>query len=311
MSKRDNQDFQYLVAQAMENPGLANMRPVVEKELLHYDILFALDRHQLLDDIVFQGGTSLRLCYNGNRFSEDLDFAGGADFSSRQLKDMKACIEDHLGQRYGLEVTVKEPASLRAETARNGINVDKWQIRIVTSPGQPDLPKQRIKLEVASIPAHTREARPLSRNYAFLPDGYNDVLIMVETKAEIMADKLVSLPVGSDPEKRVRHRDIWDLAWLHRQGTRMDVDLVRRKIDDYLVSDYDDKVVRMIEWLPDIISGRAFLDEMKRFVPKDVYDRTLGQDKFSTFLLATIREQLIDAKNLLQGIETGAPPFKM
>ncbi|CDG92427.1 hypothetical protein XBP1_330002 [Xenorhabdus bovienii str. puntauvense] len=28
----------------------------------------------------FQGGTSLSLCYGGNRFSEDLDFAGGKDF---------------------------------------------------------------------------------------------------------------------------------------------------------------------------------------------------------------------------------------
>ena len=311
MSKRDNEDVQHLIARAMETPGLANMRPVVEKELLHYDILFSLDRHQLLDDIVFQGGTSLRLCHDGNRFSEDLDFAGGADFSSRQLKDMKTCIEDHLGQRYGLEVTVKEPSSLRTETSRNGINVDKWQIRIVTSPGQPDLPKQRIKLEVASIPAYTREARPLSRNYEFLPDGYNDVLIMVETKAEIMADKLVSLPAGSNPDKRVRHRDIWDLAWLHRQGTRMDAVLVQKKIGDYRIADFNDKLDTMIARLPDIISGRPFLDEMKRFIPSDVYERTLSQEKFSMFLLGNVREQLVAVRDALRGSATDKPQFSM
>ncbi|HET6629122.1 MAG TPA: nucleotidyl transferase AbiEii/AbiGii toxin family protein, partial [Woeseiaceae bacterium] len=46
-------------------------RPVVEKELLHYDILFALDTEGLLDPLTFQGGTSLRLCYGAQRFSED------------------------------------------------------------------------------------------------------------------------------------------------------------------------------------------------------------------------------------------------
>ena len=53
------------------------MRPVIEKEILHYDILFCLDQAGLLKDLVFQGGTCLRLCYGANRFSEDLDFAGG------------------------------------------------------------------------------------------------------------------------------------------------------------------------------------------------------------------------------------------
>lgn len=39
------------------------MRPVIEKELLHYDILFTLDKAGLLSALTFQGGTSLRLCY--------------------------------------------------------------------------------------------------------------------------------------------------------------------------------------------------------------------------------------------------------
>jgi predicted nucleotidyltransferase component of viral defense system len=67
----------------------------------------------LLEGLVFQGGTSLRLCYGGNRFSENLDFAGGVDFTSRKLVDMKECIQDYLAARYSLEVSVKEPASLK------------------------------------------------------------------------------------------------------------------------------------------------------------------------------------------------------
>ena len=47
-------DLAYLVDRAMEDPRLHGRRPVVEKELLHYDILFALERGGFLDRLVFQ-----------------------------------------------------------------------------------------------------------------------------------------------------------------------------------------------------------------------------------------------------------------
>lgn len=74
---KTKEDFDALVELAIAQSGTQNMRPVIEKELLHYDILFALDEAKLLDKLVFQGGTSLRLCRGANRYSEDLDFAGG------------------------------------------------------------------------------------------------------------------------------------------------------------------------------------------------------------------------------------------
>ena len=77
--------FLTLVDLAMREPGRLHMRPVIEKELLHYDILFALDNADLLDKLTFQGGTSLRLCYGAPRFSEDLDFAGGINFLVRPM----------------------------------------------------------------------------------------------------------------------------------------------------------------------------------------------------------------------------------
>ncbi len=70
-------DFDALVDRAMRDPHVAHMGPVIRKELLHYDILFCLGRSGMLDNLVFQGGTSLRLCYGSRRYSEDLDFVGG------------------------------------------------------------------------------------------------------------------------------------------------------------------------------------------------------------------------------------------
>ncbi len=274
-------DFDALVERAMQAGNRAHMRPVIEKELLHYDILFALDQEGLLDLLTFQGGTSLRLCYGGQRFSEDLDFVGGRDFSVASLLSMKACLEAYLGQRYGLEVTVREPKDLAREPELRDVTVHKWQIRVVTAPQRRDLPKQMIKIEVATVPAYTRVPQSLRQNYDFLPDGYGDLLILVETLEEIMADKLVSLV---NCTSHVRHRDIWDLHWLDQQGTKIDGDLVRNKIRDYGAANYDSTAQGLIGRLPGIVHGKDFRDQMSRFIPLDVQERTLAKDKFLTFL---------------------------
>jgi predicted nucleotidyltransferase component of viral defense system len=300
-------DFALLVNRVMQDANVTHMRPVIEKELLHYDILFCLEEKGLLDNLVFQGGTSLRLCRGGNRFSEDLDFAGGRDFSSTRLGEMKDCLQDYIGKRYGLEVIVKEPAVLKEDAEYAELNIDKWQISVITAPDRKEVPRQRIKIEVANVPAYTREALPLIVNYDFLPDGYEDTLIFTETLDEVMADKLVSLPAT---KRYVRHRDIWDLSWLKQQGAIVQPELVQRKIADYRLPDYPDRLELMIEKLPNIVTGSDFKNEMKRFLPTDVYDRTLGKEKFEGFLVNTVTGLFKELKQKLYGRET-EPEFKM
>lgn len=306
--KIDRADFNALVAKAMQQAEVAAMRPVIEKELLHYDILYCLDQAGLLNELVFQGGTSLRLCHGGNRFSEDLDFAGGVDFSSARLTEMKTCIEDYIGKRYSLEVTVKEPASLRQEKEYAELRIDKWQINITTAPGQKDMPKQKIKLEVANVPAYTKEALPLRNNYDFLPDGYEDTLVFTETLDEVMADKLISLPAT---QRYIRHRDLWDLVWLQQQNARINLELIRLKLADYKIPDYQFMLESRIASLDEIVASAAFQNEMKRFLPTNVYDRTLGQGKFKSFMLNSLKKMLTELHMQLFGSLTPEPEFKL
>lgn len=285
------ESFNKIVDLAMLEPGRAHMRPVIEKELLHYDILFALSEAKLLDALTFQGGTSLRLCHGAPRFSEDLDFAGGADLDIRHLSDIKRCLEDYLGARYGLWVEVRPPKSEQAgwDLGRGDPGhtmVAKWQISIQTAPRRSDIPRQRVKLEVASIPVYSRELKSLARNYRFLPDGYSDVLLGVESLDEIMADKLVSLP---SCDRYVRYRDIWDLRWLKQHGAEIDPAMVTNKIKDYAEIAYSEKLRDMIGRLDEIVRSTAFKNEMARFIPADVQTRTLSRDGFDTFLVAEVK----------------------
>ena len=62
--------FDQLVDEALRSrTDLATLRPVVEKELLHHDILREMSGAGLLAGLTFIGGTCLRDCYGSPRLS--------------------------------------------------------------------------------------------------------------------------------------------------------------------------------------------------------------------------------------------------
>lgn len=308
----DKQDFENLVDLAMSNPALSAMRPVVEKELLHYEIFQALDAEGLLKDLVFQGGTSLRLCRGSDRFSEDLDFAGGVGFSSDKMMKIKDCVEKRIGERFGLKVVVSNKP---AKAGSDHVKVDKWWISIETSPENPSMPRQKIKLEIANIPARTREMMPLKANYESVR-AMSTVYVNAESLNEIMADKILAFPTSLLDNKgspvaldsaKIRHRDIWDLAWLSRQGAKLDPALVAAKIGDYRVEGYKDMLDLAIERIPAIVKSPAFKDQMRRFIDSATAEKMLADDGHLDYfsssvgaLFSTMRADLASAMQSIQ-----------
>ena len=274
----------------MEDAGTGGMRPVVEKELLHYDILFALQKGGFLDGLVFQGGTALRLCHGSPRFSEDLDFAGGADFTSAHLAPLADYLKDFLSGRYGLVVEVRPPAALRDTPDYANVTVEKWRLSVVTQPANSAIPRQRIHLEIANVPSHANELRLFERNYDFMPDGYKDMMIRVDTKEEILADKLVAFPARLPTY--VRWRDIWDIHWLGRKGAGEVAGLVQAKTDDYGIEDLGGLLEAATARLPELVRSGDFAKEMERFLTDTVAERTIRTEGWLEAVAAELRERL-------------------
>ncbi len=269
-------DFNELVNIALNNRS-ENIRPVIAKEILHYDILYALNKENLLDNLTFQGGTSLRLCYGSQRLSEDLDFTGGDSFNLDSLNTLKDCVMDYIGKKYGLDVFIKTPNELVEEH----IKIAKWQISVVTAKKRPDIPRQRIKLEVANISSLTKNLMPLKVNYDFLTDGVSNLFIGVQSMQEIMSDKVVSF-IASKPY--IRYRDIWDLCWLDQRQIAPDILMVRKKINQYQITDYENSLNQKLNQLEDIVKSTEFFNEMRRFIPQDVWAQTLNKKEFQKYL---------------------------
>jgi len=297
----EREDFDKLVDMAMDNPALTAMRPVVEKELLHYEIFQALDREGLLKDLVFQGGTALRLCCGSDRFSEDLDFAGDVDFSAEKMEKIKDCIEKRIGDRFGLNVSVSpKPAS----TSAGFVKVDKWWISIETAPENPSMPKQKIKIEIANIPAHTKELLPLRANYESVR-ALPTVLVNTESLDEVMADKILAFPTSlinkegnsvGISDSKIRHRDIWDLAWLARQGAKLNSNLVSAKISDYGIQNFDNLLGIAIELIPEIVKDRQFKAQMSRFIDSAIVDKMLSTDAHFEYLSNTTKAMFLSIR---------------
>ncbi|MEX0383622.1 nucleotidyl transferase AbiEii/AbiGii toxin family protein [Spiribacter pallidus] len=275
-----------------EAPDLAPLRPVVEKELLHYEILRALDQAGLLDQLTFQGGTSLRLCHGAPRFSEDLDFAGGPAFAAGDVEGMARAIESLIERDFGLDVRVKAPTGKQESERTADVAVSRWQVIVTTAPARPDLPRQRIRLEIANVPAYSSELRPLRRNYAALPDGYEDILVPVGSLSEVLCDKLIAVVAS----RLTRHRDLWDLPWLQQQGATIDPEWLRAKVADYGLIDYQGALGRRLAVLPDDINAEAFSAQMARFLPPAVIERTIARRGFLDYLVSANQSLLEQAR---------------
>lgn len=289
-------DFAHLTSLAAEDRG-AHLEDVIQKEWLHYDALFCMAEAGLLRNLVFQGGTALRLCYGAHRYSEDLDFAVTPHFDLNDLSHFKARIEAHITRRYGLPSRLKEPKRQTLHSKRGAVHVNRWELVVDTDPYRRDRPSQRIKVEVAQVPAHTRAVHGLRRNYEHLPDGYPGTLIPVATEQEIMADKLIALP-SSHAAGRPRFKDVWDLNWLIEQGCEVEGSLVIAKVGDYGLADYTGWVDATIKDLPQITSSEPFRQRMRAFLDTDRFRRTFGNPHFEGYLARQVCEVLTTAKRI-------------
>jgi len=276
--------FDQLVDEALRSRAdLGTLRPVVEKELLHHDILREMGAAGLLAGLTFIGGTCLRACYGSQRLSEDLDFTGGIDFQKSDLSALAHVLTERLQIRYGLPVQVSEPQKTEGK-------VTTWKLRIETRPGQRHLPAQRIHVDICAIPSH--EPRPMMlRNLYGIELGTSGLILQAQSREEILADKIIALAFR---DNRIKNRDLWDIAWLVQQGVMLPTALIPAKIADHQrkPSEFVDQLHQRIGSLKATATTRDdFLAEMRRFLPAATVRDTLAQPAWWNYLTSVIDEQ--------------------
>lgn len=275
--------FDQLVSEALRaRADLSSLRPVVEKELLHHDILREMSEAGLLAGLTFIGGTCLRACYGSSRLSEDLDFTGGNDFQRGDLAELATVLTDRLKSRYGLPVSLSEPV-------KTGGNVSTWKLVIETRPGRKHLPAQRINLDICAIPSH--DPRPMMlRNLYGVDLGTSGLILQAQSREEILADKVVALALR---ENRIKNRDLWDIAWLIQQGVELPLQLIPLKIRDHKREKADFIAAleaRLAGLRGQPVMRAEFMKEMQRFLPAATVRDTIEKEPYWSYLTQVVTE---------------------
>jgi len=252
------------------------------KEAIHLHLLSALSDAGVLGHVVFQGGTALRLCYGGERYSEDLDFVCGKsgayvdDIRFDQLVALALeTTKQSLQRDFSIDPdqivleTPANPAGLKSDT----VSVAAWQIIVPVNP-TPRSPKSRVKIEFANIPAYDR-VPAVAKTVQGLAQ-VQDVILATESVNEILADKAVALTA----RQVLKYRDVWDAWYLcNRLDAQADRNLVAQKFVDYRTENVRERAAQRRAELMKDATARPFLDEMGRFLPvkriKEIQDAGL------------------------------------
>lgn len=273
--------FDQLVTEALKKqPNLSTLRMVVEKELLHHDILRVLSNNNLLTNLTFIGGTCLRCCYGGVRLSEDLDFTGGCDFTRDSLSSMGQVLIESLNAKYELLIKVSEPI-------KDKKNVDTWKVKVETRPKQKQLPAQCINIDICAVSSYEKQPMLLLNPYG-VDMGTSGLIIQAQSREEIYADKLLAFAFRPN---RVKHRDLWDIVWLHQQGLKPRFELIPQKLADrkqtvdHFLKLFNERKQLLIE---NKQISLEFKQEMQRFLSVPQVKQVVEQDNLWDFIIYLI-----------------------
>jgi predicted nucleotidyltransferase component of viral defense system len=276
--------FDQLTREALRNvPELGLLQTVVEKELLHHDIMRELSAIGVLSELTFMGGTCLRACYGSRRLSEDLDFYGGFEFSREQLVGFPAHLQSVLWDKYGLQVEIREPKTTSG-------NVDTWKVLIITRPERPDLPAQRIHLDICALPSLDRRPTVLRNPYG-VEMGTTGLVVQAASREEILADKFVALALRRG---RIKYRDLWDIQWLLQSTVplRHEWVLEKAKQHGHSAKAYAKQLGERLDMLERNPNQQAeFSSELKRFLSVDSVGKYIDKPEYWLYLVNELREQ--------------------
>ena len=197
--------------QRIAQRGQIGLQAVERDYLQHLLVALLYGRSQ---ELVFKGGTALRMVYKGNRYSEDLDFNGPNDVSHLKALWAEVCKELEF---YGIGADTRQEWQ-----SEFGYSFDV-SYRGPLYDGR-DRSKGKVRVDVS-----LRE-EPVVTRRELVTAVYDDVRPFVATvlsPEHLFAEKMRALLVRGKP------RDLYDLWLMSRQGWQLDRNLLSQKLALY------------------------------------------------------------------------------
>ncbi|MBN1252273.1 MAG: nucleotidyl transferase AbiEii/AbiGii toxin family protein [Bacteroidales bacterium] len=202
------------------------------KEIFQEITLLGLYRGNFFSEVAFYGGTSLRILYGLNRFSEDLDFSLIEKNQSFNIEDyFKYIINefDALGVSIELRKKIKkekssdiESAFLKNDTSIHTLDINTKDLENILE-GIDYQKKIKIKIEVDTNPPlkFQTEAKTL-----LMPMTFN---IVSMTLPNLYAGKMHAV-LCREWKTRVKGRDWYDFEWYVKNNTKLNLEHLKERM---------------------------------------------------------------------------------
>ncbi len=97
-----------------------------------------------------------------------------------------------------------------------------------------------------------------------------------------------------------------------QQGAELDIELVKQKIKDYRIENYEDMLKSLLGRLSVIVRSANFKQQMERFLPSNVIERTLDEKKFIQYIDNTLMKLFSTVNlNIYNQAAKQEPEFRM
>lgn len=199
------------------------------KEIIQEIVLAGLSRSNFFDEVAFYGGTALRIFYNLDRFSEDLDFALIQPNKDFDLSKYFVYVEKEL-KAYGINLEIKTKqknidsnitsAFLKGNTLEHILkffpNEEKHKYDHI-------LKDLKIKFEIDINPAI---GATYDVKYKLLPNPHQIKLYDIES---LLAGKIHAI-LCRGWKTRTKGRDLYDYIFFLATNTKVNMELLKNKL---------------------------------------------------------------------------------
>ena len=234
------------------------------REIMQEIALAGLSRTDFFEKAAFYGGTALRIFYDLDRFSEDLDFSLEHYFASIVTEFEAAGMKVSIREKDKKKQTSIESAFLKAETLWKELVLED----IVKQAGILSNRSIKIKIEVDCKPplGFETEEKLLLRPFSFYVKCFS--------RSSLFAGKMHAL-LFRKWKNRVKGRDWYDLEWYIRSGIPLDMGHFLNRAKD--TGDWQEDSIskrQILQLLKDKINTVSF-DQIKEDVVRFIKDERL------------------------------------
>jgi len=216
---------------------------VIERDYIQTLFLYELYKH--VSGFLFKGGTCLRMGYNLNRYSEDLDFNFNNDpaVGMNELVETAARLAD-----FGIESELKKEKSPFGFAHRLRYKGPLYDGK--------DISKGTIKIDVS---CRQEQVETMTKLLNPVYDDCPSFVLTCLTLDHILAEKIRALVVRGKP------RDLYDV-WFLSETMDLDRDLIDKKLKLYNVKFKDVDINEIFsnvekDWKQDILPLIGFLPD--------------------------------------------------